>query len=42
VSTARQAGEGESLDVQQRQIERYALMHGLTLADVLVEVSTPA
>ena len=37
VSTARQATEGESLDVQQRQIEGYALMHGLTLASVLVE-----
>ena len=37
VSTARQANEGESLDVQRRQIEGYALMHGLTLADVLVE-----
>lgn len=37
VSTARQASEGESLDVQQRQIEGYAHMHALTLADVLVE-----
>jgi putative DNA-invertase from lambdoid prophage Rac len=37
VSTARQASEGESLEVQQRQIEGYALMHGLTLAGVLVE-----
>src|SRR5271165_4319826 len=37
VSTARQANEGESLDVQRRQIEGYALMHGLTLAGVLVE-----
>lgn len=37
VSTLRQANEGESLDVQRRQIEGYALMHGLTLAGVLVE-----
>jgi putative DNA-invertase from lambdoid prophage Rac len=37
VSTARQAAEGESLEVQQRQIEGYALMHGLTLAGVVVE-----
>jgi hypothetical protein len=35
--TARQATEGESLKVQQRQIEGYALMHALTLAGVLVE-----
>ena len=31
VSTARQANEGESLDVQRRQIEGYAHMHGLAL-----------
>src|SRR5271163_3842521 len=37
VSTARQANEGESLEVQQRQIEGYALMHGMTLAAVMVE-----
>jgi len=37
VSTMRQANEGESLDVQQRQIEGYALMHGLTLAGIVVE-----
>jgi putative DNA-invertase from lambdoid prophage Rac len=37
VSTLRQANEGESLDVQRRQIEGYAHMHGLTLAGVLVE-----
>jgi len=37
VSTVRQATEGESLEVQQRQIEGYAHMHGLTLAGVLVE-----
>jgi putative DNA-invertase from lambdoid prophage Rac len=37
VSTLKQANEGESLDVQRRQIEGYADMHGLTLADVLIE-----
>src|ERR1700734_939394 len=37
VSTARQASEGESLEVQQRQIEGYAHMHGLTLDSVVVE-----
>jgi putative DNA-invertase from lambdoid prophage Rac len=37
VSTARQASEGESLEVQRRQIEGYALMHGLPLAGVVVE-----
>ena len=37
VSTARQASEGESLDVQRRQIEGYAHMHGLTLRGVAVE-----
>jgi putative DNA-invertase from lambdoid prophage Rac len=37
VSTVRQANEGESLDIQRRQIEGYALMHGLTLDGVLVE-----
>jgi hypothetical protein len=37
VSTARQASEGESLDVQRRQIEGYAHMHGLTLRGVTVE-----
>src|SRR6202042_3386539 len=36
VSTARQASEGESLDVQRRQIEGYAHMHGLTLCGVAV------
>jgi putative DNA-invertase from lambdoid prophage Rac len=33
----KQANERESLDVQRRQIEGYALMHGLTIAGVLVE-----
>lgn len=37
VSTMRQANEGESLEVQRRQIEGYAHMHGLTLDDVIVE-----
>jgi putative DNA-invertase from lambdoid prophage Rac len=37
VSTVKQASEGESLDVQRRQIEGYALMHALTLSDVLIE-----
>jgi DNA invertase Pin-like site-specific DNA recombinase len=37
VSTARQANEGESLDVQRRQIEGYAHMHGLTLRGVTIE-----
>ena len=37
VSTIRQAAEGESLDVQRRQIEGYAHMHGLTLTGVVVE-----
>jgi putative DNA-invertase from lambdoid prophage Rac len=36
-ATSRQASEGESLDVQRRQIEGYAHMHGLTLDDVIVE-----
>src|SRR5215471_9651139 len=37
VSTDRQAIDGESLDVQRRQIEGYAHMHGLTLRGVTVE-----
>jgi putative DNA-invertase from lambdoid prophage Rac len=37
VLTLKQANEGESLDVQRRQIEGYALMYPLTLADVLIE-----
>jgi putative DNA-invertase from lambdoid prophage Rac len=37
VSTLRQANEGESLDVQRRQIEGYGLMHGLTIDGVMVE-----
>jgi putative DNA-invertase from lambdoid prophage Rac len=37
VSTAKQANEGESLDVQRRQIEGYALMHGLSVDEIVVE-----
>ena len=37
VSTMRQANEGESLEVQQRQLEGYALMHALTIDEVVVE-----
>lgn len=37
VSTMKQADEGLSLDVQRRQIEGYAIMHGLTLDEVVVE-----
>lgn len=37
VSTERQADEGESLDVQQRQINGYAMMKGLEIGRVFVE-----
>jgi DNA invertase Pin-like site-specific DNA recombinase len=37
VSTARQANEGESLEVQRRQIKGYADMHGLALEEIVVE-----
>ena len=37
VSTDRQAEEGESLGVQQRTIEGYCLMHGMTLDHMFVE-----
>ncbi|WP_428484602.1 recombinase family protein [Rhodopila sp.] len=37
VSTTRQADEGESLDVQQRTIAGYALMHGMSVDKVFVE-----
>lgn len=37
VSTQRQANEGESLDVQRRQIEGYALMHALAIDEIVVE-----
>ena len=37
VSTVAQANEGESLDVQRRQIEGYAMQHGRTLEKVFIE-----
>jgi DNA invertase Pin-like site-specific DNA recombinase len=37
VSTARQASEGESLDVQRRMIEGYAHMHGLKIEQIVIE-----
>ena len=37
VSTARQANEGESLEVQKRQIDGYALMHGLAVDEIVIE-----
>jgi putative DNA-invertase from lambdoid prophage Rac len=37
VSTVKQVDEGESLDVQQRTIAGYALMHGLAVDQVFVE-----
>jgi DNA invertase Pin-like site-specific DNA recombinase len=37
VSTSRQASEGESLDVQRRQIEGYCHMHGLALEEIVIE-----
>jgi putative DNA-invertase from lambdoid prophage Rac len=37
VSTVRQAEDGESLDVQQRTLKGYALMHGLAVDQVFVE-----
>ena len=37
VSTARQATEGESLDVQRRQIDGYLAMHGWKLDEAFVE-----
>jgi DNA invertase Pin-like site-specific DNA recombinase len=37
VSTARQAGEGESLDVQQRTVAGYAMMNGLAIDKMFVE-----
>jgi putative DNA-invertase from lambdoid prophage Rac len=37
VSTVRQADEGESLDVQERTIAGYALMHGMKVDQVFVE-----
>ncbi|GGH24611.1 hypothetical protein GCM10007036_31140 [Alsobacter metallidurans] len=37
VSTDRQASEGESLDVQERTVSGYALMHGLEIERTFVE-----
>jgi putative DNA-invertase from lambdoid prophage Rac len=37
VSTSRQADEGESLALQQRQIEGYCMMNGPVLDHVYVE-----
>jgi putative DNA-invertase from lambdoid prophage Rac len=37
VSTARQASEGESLEVQQRAITGYAMIHGATVAHIYKE-----
>ena len=37
VSTDRQVGEGESLGTQQRVIDGYAMMNGLTLDSIFVE-----
>jgi putative DNA-invertase from lambdoid prophage Rac len=37
VSTARQSKEGESLEVQERQIHGYALQHDFAVAEVFVE-----
>lgn len=37
VSTKQQADDGLSLDVQRRQIEGYAHMHGFELADIIIE-----
>lgn len=37
VSTVRQAEDGESLEVQQRTIAGYALMHGLAVDKVFIE-----
>jgi putative DNA-invertase from lambdoid prophage Rac len=37
VSTSRQAEDGESLDVQQRTIAGYAMMHGMTVDQAFIE-----
>jgi DNA invertase Pin-like site-specific DNA recombinase len=37
VSTLKQANDGESLDVQRRQIEGYAHMHGLVIDGIVIE-----
>jgi DNA invertase Pin-like site-specific DNA recombinase len=38
VSTDRQADEGESLGTQQRTIEGYAMMQGMTLCEIFIAV----
>ena len=38
VSTTRQAAEGESIEVQWRQLDGYALVHGLVLDGVVIEL----
>jgi DNA invertase Pin-like site-specific DNA recombinase len=37
VSTGKQVDEGESLELQQRQLERYAHMHGLKITKIKIE-----
>ena len=37
VSTGRQAEEGESLGAQQRKIEGYAMMNGMTVDAMFIE-----
>ncbi len=37
VSTARQHDEGESLDVQRRQIEGYGIMRGMIVDEIVIE-----
>jgi putative DNA-invertase from lambdoid prophage Rac len=37
VSTLKQSDEGESLELQQRQIRGHVFMHGLTITEVVVE-----
>ena len=37
VSTMKQANEGESLETQERQLDGYALMHGLAVDEIVIE-----
>jgi putative DNA-invertase from lambdoid prophage Rac len=37
VSTMRQVDEGESLEVQERQLRGYAAMHAMTITEIVVE-----
>jgi putative DNA-invertase from lambdoid prophage Rac len=37
VSTLKQSDEGESLEVQERQIRGYAAMHALRIDEIIVE-----